>query len=321
MVSHIYVAARLYSALDRFAAGLLAMEIERQAARQKVNGGLKPFLPFRDTNQQAFAGENKARAIYEADLAGMAQSVGLVALYDGLTKDSGVSMEVGFAYGRGLPVGILLTDFIYEGFDAGHYWTLDPIIACIATHVSVDPDVTLVQPDYSAGHLAHLLETMRDFVEQFMSGGLARRNTPAIPAAGAPVYCDVFAGRYDWSRRLQAELAEALGRAGVECTVARRYNNSGLSPEEAAQRDIDAMLGARVLVVSLDGGEIDAGTGALVGLARAMDKQIVMVSTSQVQAVNPDGQRMRINLMIEQAADRLVTDIGAFADAVLEAVG
>ena len=81
------------------------------------------------------------------------------------------------------------------------------------------------------------------------------------------------------------------------------------------------MLGARVLVVSLDGGEIDAGTGALVGLARAMDKRIVMVSTSQVQAVNPDGQRMRINLMIEQAADRLVTDIGAFAGAVLEAVG
>ena len=75
MVSHIYVAARLYSALDRFAAGLLAMEIERQAARQKFNGGLKPFLPFRDTNQQAFTGDNKARAIYEADLAGMAQNL------------------------------------------------------------------------------------------------------------------------------------------------------------------------------------------------------------------------------------------------------
>jgi nucleoside 2-deoxyribosyltransferase len=71
-----------------------------------------------------------AAGIFAADKAGIDGSECLVAIMDGPGPDAGTSWEVGYAFGRGMPIVLVRTDFRVLAGDAGDY---SPMLTQAAT--------------------------------------------------------------------------------------------------------------------------------------------------------------------------------------------
>lgn len=93
-------------------AGPLFTDAERQfnaAVAQRLEAaGHHVFLPQRDVPQDTSTGYPSR--IFRADLAGLNQAELVVAVCDGALVDDGTAWEIGYSYGRGVPVIGLRTD-------------------------------------------------------------------------------------------------------------------------------------------------------------------------------------------------------------------
>jgi nucleoside 2-deoxyribosyltransferase len=93
----IYLAGPLFTSAER--------AWNKQLEQLLVQMGHEIFLP-----QEKELNERTARAIFEADLAGLDWAEALVAIMDGPDPDSGTSWECGYAYSK-KPVVLVRTDF------------------------------------------------------------------------------------------------------------------------------------------------------------------------------------------------------------------
>ena len=95
-----------------YLAGPLFTEAERrfnvELADRLTAAGHAVYLPQRDA--PAPAGAGYPARIFRANLDGLEAAEALVAVCDGVQVDDGTAWEIGWAYGRGVPVYGLRTD-------------------------------------------------------------------------------------------------------------------------------------------------------------------------------------------------------------------
>lgn len=97
----IYLAAPLFTSAER--------AWNKQLEQLLLQAGHEVFLP----QEQEFS-KRTAKAIFEADRAGLDEADAVVAIMDGPDPDSGTSWECGYAYGK-KPIILLRTDFRSSG--------------------------------------------------------------------------------------------------------------------------------------------------------------------------------------------------------------
>ncbi len=97
----IYLAAPLFTEAERQFNLSLAARLEA--------AGYKVFLPQRDAPLGNMS-QGYASRIFGEDLEGLTRADIVVAVCDGIPMDDGAAWEVGYAYGRGIPVIGLRTD-------------------------------------------------------------------------------------------------------------------------------------------------------------------------------------------------------------------
>lgn len=110
-MARIYLAGALFNAQDREALARLAAGLEQ--------AGHTTFLPHRDAGDDAATrgpvdeadAEERRKRVFDADLAGLQKTDGVVALLDGPDVDAGTAFEVGWAHANGRPVMGVRTDF------------------------------------------------------------------------------------------------------------------------------------------------------------------------------------------------------------------
>jgi nucleoside 2-deoxyribosyltransferase len=96
----LYIAAPLFTEGERAFNLVLARALEAE--------GHDVFLPQRDTSP--VDGSRQTMAMFQDNLAVLSKADAVVAVCDGAQVDDGTAWEVGYAYGRNIPVYGLRTD-------------------------------------------------------------------------------------------------------------------------------------------------------------------------------------------------------------------
>jgi nucleoside 2-deoxyribosyltransferase len=311
----IYCATLLFTPLDRIGAANLAYEIETYLSKNisdaSININDLIFLPFRDTNQTKIQGKNRAKKIYNLDIEQLNNSSAIVARLDGLAKDAGIAMEIGYAYGLGVPIGILVTDFLWEGCTSNDLeWPIDPILKIMCDFYYPSYQLQLLSKSYYFSNMKQEEVAIREFVPKCLNyfSSLPGRLDPCNPDNGL-IYIDIMAGRYGWARTEQQKLAEQLKEKTPKVDTAQRFIPENLKTPEAlkagAKKDILAAQKASICIFSGDSIQMDAGSAALLGMCKALGKQIIFQYTSDICYKGDGGQIMKVNLMVEHAADHI----------------
>lgn len=274
----LYFAVPLFSPLDRLSGANLAgvVEIElRKVGNQELPISDLIFLPFRDTNQSLIIGKDRAKTIYELDIAQLKHSSAILARFDGLAKDSGVAMEIGYAYGLGIPIGILLTDFIWEGCcSSDTEWIIDPILENMSDICRSIPDIPTVASSYYQSNLLQEYDAVRTFVADCFDAffKIPKRLLPQKPSdKKRSIYVDVMGGRYKWSQYEQDYIKTAFQTSQIYVDLPERYQQTSLEKvySKAAQ-DMEKAASASIAVFSGDAPEMDAGSAAIFGMCKAL---------------------------------------------------
>lgn len=318
----IYVYTRLFD----FSEKLKAEEVERivleAVGESFVQQGIQlpdkilTFVPFRDTRQDQITLPDKTRVIYEEDLKRLNRCVMLVGFLDGLSKDEGVCLEIGYAYGKGIPIVALFTDFIqreFKGFpESAHI--ADPVLLAMITKVVRNYRIVEAEKPF-AERLRLSQNTALEDLKEAVYETLIESSTEKRLDAGEKydVYIDIGGGQFEWERRIQQELSTELIGMGYSVEISRRnfdlntLNDDSVSARQRiidfGKRDIEAALSARVIITCADMEEMSSGTAAIQGLALAFGKNVILLDTRTNDLVGDGGHRMSRNLMIDYSAD------------------
>jgi len=314
----LYLAVPLFSPLDRIGganlAGIVEIELRKVIRNQEASISDYLFLPFRDTNQSLIIGKDRAKRIYELDIDQLKRSSALLARFDGLAKDSGIAMEVGYAYGLGIPIGILLTDFMWEGcFSSDAEWVIDPILEIMSDVCRSIPDVPVVASSYYQSNLLQEYDAVRGFVEDCLKAfcQIQQKSIPKSTSnAKASIYLDFMGGRYQWSQNEQNYIKTVCQQPQIQVCLPQRYQQT--SPNALCSKAIQDIENAAVSIIAVfsgDAPEMDAGSAALFGMCKALGIFTIFQYSSEIVYKGAGGQKMKINLMIEQAADVVTSSV------------
>jgi nucleoside 2-deoxyribosyltransferase len=308
--SLVYCASRLFAIQDRVTILSIANAIENALP---VNDNIKVFLPFRNTDQAALDGPNKARLIYEHDISALKRARLVVALVDGISKDDGVAMELGYAFGLGIPFILCTTDFIKsQATVTGQPYICDPLVDDLAAGIIAEDGFHLFEKlSYEEAHTAGLelfAETVATSVIRALRSerqGFSS-STRAIPANGT--FVDIAGGKYAYSEQLQI----ILSAGAKNCFFGSRWND-GCS-HDATIRDIERAMSASRCVFFADSAEMDPGSAFLHGLAVSQKIPASLFYSSSVLLTGPGGQSMRRNLMLAESAQHIFSNLNSLIE-------
>lgn len=311
----IYCASSLFSPLSRIGGYNIASAIEESIKNksEKYHNYKFTFLPFKDTQQSDISGNNKARKIYEMDIANLQNSGAIIGRLDGIAKDSGVCMEIGFAYSLGIPIGIFSTDFIWEGFPSHSNQQdleFDPILMRIATYHKHFTQTPTSSEYYGGQNQILEIRMVSEFIENSLNEFDKLEYFTHIPVLSASdktyAYIDIQGGKFEWAAEEQEKIGQKLMSLGVNPTYAMRYqilSNDNSDIKLKAQKDLENLLQSKVAIFSADNIEMDSGSAALFGISVGLKIKTALLYTSPTVLKGAGGQEMKLNLMIEQAAD------------------
>ncbi len=320
----VYVFTRLFDIHDK----LQAEEMEQatldgiRLAFKKLN--ILPlvtapltFVPFRDTNQENIAAEDKALVIYQEDLKRLQRCLLTIGFLDGLSKDEGISFEIGYCYGTGVPVIGVFTDFLrreYTGLPGSEHIS-DPVLMNMLTSYIQDYEIRGSGGSFEM-RLRRTLNSVYRKTSAEVTKVLLQENRPRLNKnnlSPIDVYVDFGGGQFEWESMMQIMVADALWTSGYSVTTSQRY--APTMPDEKVtaewilnrgQMDIQALTSAEVVVICSDMEEMSPGTAALQGLARALGKFIILVDTRTINWIGTGTYKTSRNLMIKYSADMIV---------------
>lgn len=318
----IYVYTRLFDFTEKLKAEDTETAVLQAVSESFRERGLNipsktlTFVPFRDTRQDQIVAPNKTKVIYEEDLKRLNKCVMLAGFLDGLTKDEGVCLEIGYAYGKGVPVVAVFTDFIqreYKGYPESTHITDPALMAMLSAIVRNYQVVKGREPFRERLNLSfnNALADLGNAVKEALAG---QENKKEVAGTSVhDVYIDVGGGQFEWERMLQELLYSELSQQGYDVVVSKRnsdlqpLNDESVSTQERiiglGKRDIRAASSSKVVVVCADMEEMSSGTAAIQGLARSLGKHVILLDTRTTDLVGDGGHRMSRNLMIDYAAD------------------
>ncbi|MBC1431026.1 hypothetical protein HB981_12720 [Listeria seeligeri] len=299
-MKNIYIGMSLFNYSDK-------MQSEYLEKQLHSNVGLKTFMPFRDTNEDELEGDNKTKIVYDEDIKRLDSKdlKMMVALYDGICKDEGISLEIGYAFGKGVPIFIINTDFIWYELSKEKY-IFDPIIEnmCSGYHhyyyINKEKDFfdSLVNSQNKAFSVAgRKIKALIDNVNPI-------RNIRPIDLDRIDVFIDFGGNKYEYQRELTNWLKKSLSEWGFKVEISQRFfkNNEQLISEKA-KNDINNLLNADYFVFLGDEVEVNPGTAALLGLSKSLNKRNIMYESSELEIMGENGHKMKKNLMIDFSVD------------------
>lgn len=129
------------------------------------------------------------------------------------------------------------------------------------------------------------------------------------------VFIDFCGQKYEWARVMSHELKCALEKLNISSFLGNRFISDSRSLVERGESDISKMLSSDLIVVCSDGAETDAGSAALVGLAKSKDIPIILYNSSSSKIVEGESVCMR-NLMIELSASAICSSLNSIPTTV-----
>ena len=233
----------------------------------------------------------------------------------GYQKDEGVCFEIGYSYGKGIPVIALFTDFIQREYkhDTNSIHVADPVIMAmlkktIRSHEILNPEKSFF---YSLqDSFFESLEKLENGISQLL---LEQVNTETeINSITNDVYIEVGGGQFEWERNLQKEIEEELQKRGYSTKVSKRnlsangakkVQNKELDIIGRGINDIENLKFSKVVIICADMDEMSSGSAAIQGLAKSLGKRIILLDTRTINHVGDGDHRMSRNLMIDYSAD------------------
>ncbi|MBI2414367.1 nucleoside 2-deoxyribosyltransferase [candidate division WWE3 bacterium] len=313
----IYIFTRLFSPEDRRFSAEIEQRIKLRLTSMRVPV-VKTFVPYRDTDQASVIVTNKAKYIYEADLQRLHRSLALVGFLNGMAKDEGICFEIGYAFAIGVPVLVGLTDFFSIQLPYGKRLTfpLDPVLMNMVSKLTRVVEYSDGgKRTYSQQQSLHIAAALDQLTEQLAEYVLKQKVQPR-PSSGfrlsntKTVHIELAGNQFEWCRMLSAEIERALKAKGYATTTSNRLNPTALKrvkDEKSIVRlgdiDIKNVLKSDIVIIGADSTEMDPGAAALQGLARGMNKKLIIYDTKSTLYSASGGHVMSRNLMLDQSAD------------------
>lgn len=297
--------------------------------------------------------DEKACAIYQDDLRRLARLYALVTFLNDPCKDDGICMEIGFAYGQRVPIVVVVTDFIhYSSISSPEIeFTLDPILLEMCGRVIHQTTISPARVPFPGdADLEAMKRVSADFAERLHEANrtlhqIVREHIKEMALAPSQfvsshpnvhtccsrpmVYVDFNGGLYEWSREYAKRLATLLCSEGLTVRLGRRHWPSWQAriaesvdrntlAHQLGGHDLETALAADILILSGDGPEVDSGTAALQGAARALNKKIILYYSGNLQT-NAGGRKPTArNLMLLYSPDRVARRLDEIPDLVHE---
>lgn len=313
----IYVAGRLFDLEEKIKsenleqAILLGVSDAAEAAGVRLNRQVT-YVPFRDADQVAIAGENTTRILFEKDLDRLRRTVLIVVYIDGLAKDEGVCFEIGYCYAAGALVVLISTDFFFHQLPSGAEGEFDPLLMISADVLVRYPHLirnsTLPFYDMLLRTREHISEEIRKAMYHTLVQSPSRRDFQSNMASGSEqvrVFVDFGGELYEWQRLLSQELENSTRNPRLHIRRPRRYNGSaGESLKDLAHIDLRALAEADLLVTCTDSDEAPPGSAFLQGVMYALGRPTWMYNSKTTILCGPGGYRSSRNLMLDYSASR-----------------
>lgn len=300
----IYCASRLFAIQDRVAVLCLANAIKNSLSPSAFN----VFLPFRDTDQANFNGPDKASLIYSHDISTLRRARIVVALVDGISKDDGVAMELGYAFGLGIPFVLCTSDFIVSRLrEGGKSYVCDPLVDFLAGAIVADDGFhKIASLPYGVAHtegLQRFAETVAAKVVELLTSPPKPPPYPEGGLASNETFLDIAGGKYAYSY----ELERTLSVNTKNVCFGSRWKEGCSSA--AIIRDLQNAASAKRCVFFADSAEMDPGSAFLHGLAVSRNIPASLFYSSSVLLTGPGGQSMRRNLMLAESAEQIFSTL------------
>lgn len=326
----IYVAGRLFDLDDKIKsenlerAILLGVADAAEAAGVRLNRKIT-YVPFRDADQVALAGENTTQILFEKDLDRLRHTVLIVAYIDGLAKDEGVCFEVGYCYATGALVVLISTDFFFHQLPSGAEGEFEPLLMISAGVLVRFPHLirnsALSFHDMLLRTREHISEEIRKAVCHILVQTPGRRDFQPNMASGSEqvrVFVDFGGELYEWQRLLSQELEDSTRKnSRLHIRRPRRYNGmTGESLEDLAHLDLSALAEADLLVTCTDSDEAPPGSAFLQGAMCALGRPTWMYNSKITSLCGPGGYKSSRNLMLDYSASRTFHSLEALTSAL-----
>lgn len=287
----LYIATRLYDFSEKIKADCL-----ERALKSKMK--CHTFVPFRDTAEHKIVGLEKTKIIYEQDMSRLNSGniELLVALYDDICKDEGISFEIGYAYGKNIPIYLICTDFIWYEINNREF-IFDPIIEqmiCGYTHYyHIEDDL-----DFRKG-LEIGQSKAFDLASENILNLKNEQNDNHLKSVTIEydVFLEVGGLKYEYQKDFLNWFISEMSNYQIKIITSTRYSDGN------SQNDINNLLKSKILICFGDEIELGSGSAALIGLAKSQGKMIVLYETSQVMIIGENEHRMKKNLMIDFSVD------------------
>lgn len=131
----IYIMTRLYDFSEKEKGSLLEDGVVRGVKMALEEIGFKfkyfpTFLSFRDAREDEIISKDRTKIIYNADIERLNRLFAVVGSLDGLFKDEGICIEIGYAAGKKVPILVIVTDFMWYASRAipNLEYVLDPVL-------------------------------------------------------------------------------------------------------------------------------------------------------------------------------------------------
>lgn len=307
----VYIAHRLFALHDRLLAAHLSHFLQREMQTHDL------FLPYCDTDEQTILVEKKGKYLFDCDIERFTTLALLIALLHGPGYDDGVCMEIGYAYGLGIPLLLVTTDFLSYSFrDEQHQFCFaDPLFDLLnATVLRLCEPASLSKESsrhrYQAfiqSHEQALAELFQDTLQCIHH--LKSQRTPHLEKARAPlkqIYIEVAPSlaTSDLTR-----LRSTIERMGWTCYVASRFRRTITSTEEASLQDLQEAQRSSLLLLDGNGPEVPAGAAFLTGLGLAMQKPTILYYAG-AQTTHAPGRETNVrNLMLLYGSTALASTL------------
>lgn len=307
----IYICTKVFNYNDK-----LQAEYLEDALKKKLE--YKIFMPFRDTDENNLIGPNRTKIVYDADIERLNSGdvILLAVLYDGICKDEGISFEIGYAYGKGIPIFIINTDFIWYAVGKEEF-PFDPIIAKMCSGYVHQYHITGNNSFYKSLLLSQnkAFDLAAEKISELLKSNIVVSNNICSSTNKYDVFIDFGGGKYEYQREYAEWVKKRLNSYGITVEIANRY----LSHEKTrGDDDIQRMLEAACYICWGDEVELSSGTAALLGLARCNQKKTILYESSNVEMHGENGHHMKKNLIIDFSVDKIARSKEQIIDIILK---
>lgn len=339
----IYVATRLFNIQDKISGNMLEQKIydilkKCATSNNETFFSYPLYLPFRDTNEDQLLECNDAfRVIYNADIKRLEKLYALITYLDDPSKDDGICMEIGYAYANSVPIILLSSDVQYYRIDENIVYHSDPIIHRMISEYVYMPEIP--PSKYEVSVRCDIMEMIaQEYKERLIlaENNILSKIVPIVEGlycdyekyipipivSDIPhrtVFIDIMGGKYEWSREIQKCITSELDKYNINYYCSDRYFCHEDDVLIRGENDIKKLIASDVIVICVDGAETDAGAAALIGLAKKLNKTIILYYSSTCDIVEGTSSCKR-NLMIELSANYICSSYKQVINQIINCV-